>query len=238
MSSKWPIPGTSIIPRSIAVLQAIGEPSGTPHLRTKVIAGKNRERFWDWGKRSVLIPRLPSLPIFSMLRAEIREIVIQNGKVVIALDSKREFVPVKSVDFTITNPFLHIPAVPAEVVVRGEIPSDPPGQISSHMVFQSYSPSFNLEGELDIRNVFTPYFYNIMAAGGVDVNAGILAVQSTVRCVDSWLTMSNVVSIDQLDVTTEEKKLFGIPSDTVTAFFRDNVVSFSLPISGDIHNKI
>lgn len=169
----------------------------------------------------------------------VREIHIENGTLTADLQNGSSFCIFTKVNAFVENPFLakSDKKLPLSIKVDAKIPSQKKGAVKVNLRFDSISPKLNFTGEFEVKNVSVPYFYSLLhPARDVAINDGTIDIKSTIHCADNWLTVSNVVSINKLDVRIAQKKVFGISTELITEFFKNNNVTFDLPVNGNVHS--
>ncbi|MFC1500885.1 hypothetical protein ACFL58_00330 [Elusimicrobiota bacterium] len=167
-----------------------------------------------------------------------RNLFIHKGLFIADIDESNELVIFSDFNVAIKNmPVKFNEDRPFSVELSASIPSFEKGFINLDLQFNSVRPNLDFEGEFKAKNVSIPYFSPMFREGDeVIVQNGTLEIRSNIHCVDNWLTESNVISINKLNLDISSKKIFGIPAEVATEFFESNTVTFDLPISGDIRN--
>ncbi|OGS27970.1 MAG: hypothetical protein A2297_06095 [Elusimicrobia bacterium RIFOXYB2_FULL_48_7] len=167
---------------------------------------------------------------------QINNFQVKNGTLVLALIEKNTYYLVEKVSFNIKNPFSS-GKLPVVMELEGKFESQENSLIKTNFTFGDCSTKMNFKGTLEIEGVQASSFYSLLnSKQETIVNSGTIDIRSTFHCADDWVTASNIVTLDKLDIITSEKKLFGIETEVVTGFFKSNDVSFDLPVIGNIHS--
>ncbi|MBN1384427.1 MAG: hypothetical protein JW983_06080 [Elusimicrobia bacterium] len=163
---------------------------------------------------------------------DIESIIVEDGILTTNLLDDKAFIPLGDISASISS----IKKLPLEMKIVGVLPAKRKGALDLELKFQSFK-KLNFEGKFKLKNIYTPYFNSLLGAeNDIKINGGEVDVKSNIHCSDDWLTVSNIISIDKLDLEVSQKKLYGIKSELITEFFRKNNVTFDLPISGNIRS--
>lgn len=164
---------------------------------------------------------------------DVQSIVVKNGLLTADLSDENAFVPLNDIDASISS----IKKSTLNIKISGVLPAKKKGIAELELKFRSFSEKLNFEGKFRLKNIHIPYFNSLLGVeNDVKINDGEVDVKSNIHCSDDWLTVSSIISIDKLDVGVSQKKLYGIKSELITEFFKNNNVTFDLPVSGNIRS--
>ncbi|MBN1621899.1 MAG: hypothetical protein JW871_04845 [Endomicrobiales bacterium] len=159
---------------------------------------------------------------------------ITFGKIKLSIKSKKNgFVEVLNngelkIKYLNSSKHFHLKA-------KGQIPFKDQGQFNSDLYLTSLLPNIKVEGVAEFKNVPLSYFYSIFSTSDkTTITEGSVEITSTIHYSTNYLTTNNIITIENLDIDTKEKKLFGMPSVLVKEFFRENTVTFNLPVNGKL----
>lgn len=173
----------------------------------------------------------------------IEKVIFKKGKLIFDDFSKEEhFLVIDNLDCSIENIGKYSKELPLKFGLKGEFPSLLKGSLACKGEFTSLIQKVNLTGEIKAKDIYLPYFNPLLGSdSNFSIKNGTLQLHANIRCQNNWLVSSNLVTLENLYISFEEgmvakQKIFGLPVKIVTDFFKEDKISFNLPISGDIRD--